>query len=482
MIESNINKEDEKKKKIFNKKPILIIIAFSIPFLCFLIYIFLSPNLSLIGESDIKIEYGKNYLEKGYIATYLGQDITNKVWIEGNVDNNKIGKYKLTYKVKKNNITVKRSRNITIVDQEKPVINLVGNQEIKLCPSAKFVEPGYSASDNYDGDLTENVVVKTNEDEVIYEVSDSSNNKTSVKRKIEIDDTDSPILKLEKGTDYYILLGNNYIEPGYNAFDNCDGNLTNNVVITGTVDTSKIGNYQILYEVADSKGNKSSVTRNVFVIKEDVPIKGAIYLTFDDGPSSSITPQILEILKEKDVKATFFVINKSDSLNYLIKQAHDEGHTIALHSMTHNYKKIYSSKEGYFDDLNQISNKVEKITGVKSQIIRFPGGGSNTISKRYSKGIMKILTREVLNKGYHYFDWNIDSGDAGNSKTSDDVYKNVVNNLSKNRANVVLLHDFENNYKTLNALSDIIDYGKANGYKFLAIDMTTAMVRHSVKN
>ena len=88
----------------------------------------------------------------------------------------------------------------------------------------------------------------------------------------------------------------------------------------------------------------------------------------------------------------------------------------------------------------------------------------------------------MVSRGYHYFDWNVSSGDAGGSKTKQQVYNNVVNGLDKNRANVVLMHDFENNFKTLNALSDIIDYGLANGYKFLSIDMSTPLVRHSVNN
>ena len=187
-------------------------------------------------------------------------------------------------------------------------------------------------------------------------------------------------------------------------------------------------------------------------------------------------------MKEKGVKATFFVINASNNLNYLIKQAYDEGHTIGLHSYTHNYKTVYSSADAYFDDLNKISKKVQKITGEESKIIRFPGGGSNTISRRYSKGIMTYLTNEVINRGYHYFDWNVSSGDAGGSNNKEEVYKSVVNNLKHNQANIVLMHDFENNYKTLNALSDIIDYGLNNGYTFSAIDMTTPLVTHRVNN
>lgn len=483
MIESNNSKKDKKKKVSFeNKKILLTIIILLIPVLCFFMYKVLSPKLDLIGDSYIKIEYGNNYIEEGYTATYLGKDITNKVWIEGKIDNSKIGNYKLTYKVKKNNITVKRSRTISIVDKESPIITLMGNEETNMCPNAKYFEEGYNAYDNYDGNIKDKVITKEIEDGILYEVLDSSNNKTTVKRKININDVEPPKITIKGQSDYYVLLGTKYAEQGYSAYDNCDGDLTDKVTVSGTVDVNKDGNYQIVYEVTDSKGNKSSVTRNVMVIKENTPIKGAIYLTFDDGPSATITPYILQILKEKDVKATFFVTGQSDNLNYLIKQAHDEGHTVALHSMTHNYKKIYSSVEEYFSDLQQISDKVEKITGVKAKIIRFPGGGSNTTSKKYKIGIMKTLTQEVLNRGYHYFDWNIDSDDAGSAKTKYDVYNNVVNKLSKNRANIVLLHDFENNYKTLNALSDIIDYGKANGYKFLAIDMTTAMVRHPVKN
>ena len=95
---------------------------------------------------------------------------------------------------------------------------------------------------------------------------------------------------------------------------------------------------------------------------------------------------------------------------------------------------------------------------------------------------MTYLTSEVINRGYHYFDWNVSSGDAGGSRNKTQVYNAVTKNLRHNRANVVLMHDFENNYKTLNALSDIIDYGIKNGYTFLAIDMTTPLVRHGVNN
>ncbi len=95
---------------------------------------------------------------------------------------------------------------------------------------------------------------------------------------------------------------------------------------------------------------------------------------------------------------------------------------------------------------------------------------------------MTSLSKEVLNRGYHYFDWNVSSGDAGGANTKQKVYSNVVNGLRYNRSNVVLMHDFEGNYKTLNALADIIDYGLKNNYKFETITMDTPMVTHKPNN
>ena len=248
-----------------------------------------------------------------------------------------------------------------------------------------------------------------------------------------------------------------------------------------------MGSYELTYTITDSSGNVASVKRTVKVNKKVEPntssaVPGTIYLTFDDGPSSTITPKLLDILKEKNVKATFFVINHSSNLDYLIKREYNEGHTVALHSYTHDYKTVYSSVDAYFRDLQQISDKVERLTGQKSYIIRFPGGSSNTVSKKYTPGIMTTLTQEVLEKGYHYFDWNVSSGDAGDTNTKEGVYNNVIKGLSKSKANVILMHDFESNYKTLNAISDIIDYAKRNGYEFKTIDMSTQMVRHRVNN
>lgn len=215
---------------------------------------------------------------------------------------------------------------------------------------------------------------------------------------------------------------------------------------------------------------------------EEENAKGIVYLTFDDGPTLDSTPQILDILEQKNVKATFFVINYGEQKEELIKRENRQGHTVALHGYTHTYSEIYQSVDTALENFRKIQEKVKQTTGKESHIIRFPGGSSNTISRKYCPGVMTDLTKRVVEEGYIYFDWNVDSDDAGKAKTSEQVYNNVVSGLKENRANVVLMHDFAGNEKTINALSNIIDYGIENGYIFRPITEKTEMVTHSVNN
>jgi len=300
-----------------------------------------------------------------------------------------------------------------------------------------------------------------------------------------------PLISGSVGT-YYANVDNpvtvEYLQSLLTAIDETDGDITDKIIIDRTVDTSRIGTYYITYKVSDSKGNVAIKKRNVSVINQPVQAKtgangqkGVIYLTFDDGPSTSITPKILDILKKKNVKATFFILNYDGAKEEIVKREVNEGHTVAIHGYSHNYKEIYKSEEIYMQNIKKLQDKIKKSTGYNATITRFPGGSSNTVSK-YNPGIMSRLTKKVLDNGYKYFDWNISSEDAGDAKTSDDVYENVVSNLSKSRSNVVLMHDFNGNTKTLNALEDIIDYGISNGYTFSKITESTAMVTHSVNN
>ena len=204
------------------------------------------------------------------------------------------------------------------------------------------------------------------------------------------------------------------------------------------------------------------------------------YLTFDDGPSYN-TLKILDILAEYDIKATFFVVN-TGNLSYL-KQIHEAGHTVALHSYTHNYSKIYASQKAYFDDLQKISDAVKDQIGIESKVIRFPGGSSNTVSKSYCTGIMSALSVETANQGYVYFDWNISSGDAdGNNVPASKIVANVKKYGGYSKQDIVLMHDTGAKDTTVEALPEIIEYYISRGYTFAPITVNTPPIQHGINN
>ena len=191
------------------------------------------------------------------------------------------------------------------------------------------------------------------------------------------------------------------------------------------------------------------------------------YLTFDDGPSKN-TPLILDILKNYNAKATFFVIN-TGNIGY-IQRIHDEGHTVGLHTYSHNYAQLYSSTDAYFNDLQQISDKVESIIGIRPTVMRFPGGSSNKVSAKYCKGIMTQLVTLVQEKGYSYFDWNISSGDADSTTPSYTYIRNNVLNNARNKNSIcVLMHDASAKTTTVQALPEIIEGLTNMGYRFEAL-------------
>lgn len=385
--------------KLVKKELLFLIIVTFI----FLLYTVFYPN---IITNDMEIELGSDYTFD-YECYNLFSDLSDKIVSTGNVDTSKIGNYKVRASVKYLFYNIKKDFIVKVVDKIPPDIELKGDNPAYVCPNKDYIEEGYTALDNYDGDIT------------------------------------------------------------------------NKVVSTGDVDTNTIGKYKITYEVKDSSDNAFSIDREVIVIKRPVYSgEGIIYLTFDDGPSY-LTEEILDILDREGIKATFFVCGANEST----KRAYNSGHTIGLHSNTHSYSYIYTSSNNYFNDLNNISDKVFNVINIRPNIIRFPGGSSNTVSRKYNNGIMSYLTVEVVNRGYNYFDWNVDSNDAGSDiNNSSNIYYNVINNVSHNRANVVLMHDSANHRATVNALSDIIRYGKNNGYTFKAIDDNTPIIRHRVNN
>lgn len=206
---------------------------------------------------------------------------------------------------------------------------------------------------------------------------------------------------------------------------------------------------------------------------EDTQPKVA-YLTFDDGPSQ-VTEQVLDQLKKEDVKASFFVIAAPNNEKYLpiLSRTIAEGHCIALHSCSHEYKEIYQSAETYWADIDALKEKLKPYLGENMPTrLRFPGGSTNTVSHKYGgDGIMKTLKAQAEEKGYRYVDWNACADDAvGGHPSAETIARNVIRDCKDHSTVVILMHDTKNNKNTAEALPTIIGWLKENGYSFDTVD------------
>lgn len=207
-------------------------------------------------------------------------------------------------------------------------------------------------------------------------------------------------------------------------------------------------------------------------------IKGSAYLTFDDGPSA-LTSKILKVLKDKNVKATFFVVyDDSKYAADLLRQIAADGHTIGVHSGSHVYKQIYASVENFLMDFEKTATWIEEATGIKPVIFRFPGGSINT----YNQSIYQPLIAEMLRRGYVYYDWNVSSGDAGGFNTVHSIIGEVLNGADSNDKAIILMHDNDNKTNTLKALPEIIDRLQASGKLLLPLNNTVKPIVFGYKN
>ena len=381
-------------------------------------------DIELYGEPEIKLEYGSDYTDAGAEAYLRGELFMKKgkavnVTSESNVDTDKVGSYTVSYTAEKWKWSAQASRNVTVVDTQAPQIKLEGAEKITVTKGDSFKEPGCTAADGYDGDLTAQISV------------------------------------------------------------------------SGEVDTDKAGEYTLVYEIKDSSGNTANVTRTVTVREPEVrkpsvtvsdsstviPANKTIYLTFDDGPGP-YTARLLDVLSKYNVKATFFVTNKPE-YNYLIGRMAREGHSVGIHTASHTYKAIYASEEAFFADQQIMQDIITEQTGSPTKLMRFPGGSSNTVSS-FNKGIMSRLSVAVTERGMRYFDWNVSSGDAGETTSTAQVVKNIKNGINSNRYANVLQHDIKS--FSVDAVEEIIQWGLANGYTFAALDESSPTCHHGINN
>ncbi len=194
-----------------------------------------------------------------------------------------------------------------------------------------------------------------------------------------------------------------------------------------------------------------------------VPVTGkVVYLTFDDG-TSNLTIPLLDVLDKYQVKATFFLVGKTDSMDLkAMKAIVDRGHAIGVHSYTHQLTQIYKTPKAFLDDFAKMHDLILKTTGVDTSIYRYAGGSVND----YNKTTAKAIITEMNRRGYTYFDWNVDSGDAEYGSTAASIYNNVINQVHAHAQSVILCHNTAAKQNTLQQIPKIIETLQKEGYRF----------------
>jgi peptidoglycan/xylan/chitin deacetylase (PgdA/CDA1 family) len=199
-----------------------------------------------------------------------------------------------------------------------------------------------------------------------------------------------------------------------------------------------------------------------------------VYLTFDSTPGAN-TDAIMDILDSYQVKATFFVAGDVPDEYYdTVRRIVNDGHSLGMHSFSNQYSTIYASTEAFADDLQQISDYLFEMTGVRSDLYRFPGGSGNEISNVDMAEFVHILNLNDIS----FFDWNVSSGDAASDYSSEDVVNNVLEGISQYKTSVVLLHDAPDKSETVAALSTLIESLQEEDAQILPIDENTTRIQY----
>lgn len=470
-----------KVKLIFGGIFLIAIMSLSIIYFCLP-----KIDIEINGKRNVTILVNEEYIEEGASATLkkLSGNKELDVKISGKVDTNKVGKYIISYESNEGKLKKEAIRIVNVIDNLKPDLLLTG--KVVGCKKNNTLKYDIKANDNYDGDITDKIKYKIDKENIVFSIFDSSNNSNKLTSKIIYIDDEKPVITLNGEENLYLITGASYEEQKAVAYDSCDGDLTSYIKIEQNIDTSVPGIYEVKYSVTDFNGNTSEAIRYVTVTddmnlisKYKVENGATIYLTFDDGPGP-YTEQLLNILDNYNIKATFFVTSQFPKYQHLIKEEYERGHTIGVHTYTHKWS-IYSSVESYLEDFNKMNDIIYTETGEYANIFRFPGGSSNTVSRSYSKGIMTKLAKLMEENGYIYYDWTFDSGDTSKKDNSTKaIINNVKNNLKGDGEYIILMHDIKKN--TIEALPEIIKFALANNYKFDKITDNTNIPHFKIAN
>ena len=438
-------------------------------------------------EMELETAYGQSYEDPEVYAVLTGRIFPEgekhlKVTAEGEVDTNRIGDYIRTYSTRFFFREYRAERIVHVRDLTAPVITLKHDENYRPSWIDGYEEEGYTAIDDLDGNITKCVKRTVEGDGFRYTVKDKAGNETSVLRFPEYA-VSRPEISLIGDEDLTVYADFTFTDPGFTAVDSMGNDLSSYVEIEGDVIPYQVGTYQRIYSITNKEGETISKSRTVSVKAlqnpETISQNGMVlYLTFDDGPGP-YTDVLLDVLAAYNVKATFFVTASFPDYYYCIGRAYREGHAIGVHSASHDYYQIYSSEDAFFADFNTMQGIIYNQTGSYTNICRFPGGSSNTVSN-FNPGIMSRLAEDLLNLGYQYFDWNIASGDAGETEEAEKVVENVIEGVSGRNSAIILQHDIK--YFSVAAVEKIIIWGLRNGYTFSALNVSSPPAHHAIAN
>ena len=471
-----IEKSTMNKKKLSKKSKRIIIVVGILLTILLVFLVFLKVTSKFRYEKydeKVEVNYGDKYVLKVPKVCFGNKMSCKEIkpLIKGKVDTKTLGEQvvEFSYKHKKKKLVLKKK--IEGKDLKKPEI-VLNDEDIKVCPNGKVLKLDISVNDNLDGDITSKVRTSLQGKELIMEVYDNSGNKAVKRVEVEPEDNEKPVITINGKKEITVIKGLDYNDQGASVKDNCDDQVK--IETTGEVDVNKVGTYKIVYSSTDAFGNSASVSRTV-VIKERVASGNkVVYLTFDDGPGA-YTQKLLDVLDKYNVKATFFVTNQFPKYQYLIGEEAKRGHAIAVHSLTHKWD-IYNSVEAYLADFEAMNDIIEQQTGKRTKLFRFPGGSSNTVYCGHNKSAVPDIINVMNEKGNVYFDWNLSSGDAGGTTSTDQVVKNVTNNMRNN--SIVLQHDIKK--FSVEAVEKIIQYGLNNGFEFKSLSVESPTAHHGV--
>ena len=431
-------------------------------------------ELRLLGEETVTLACGEAYEDpgaEGWLVYDDGECEPVEIQTSAAPDTSRPGTQEIVYSaVREGTVLGTVSRHLTVQDIQAPVITLLG-------------EPGerdYTALDDVDGDLTEQVVRTEEADRFVYTVRDSSGNEAQEVRM------KAPVLLFEGGEHVQIPADYKFFDPGFVAFDMYGRDLSDRVQVEGEITPWRLGEYELSYTLSDDFGQTVSATRTVEVVAAEMPEtvlqEKVIYLTFDDGPAEP-TEALLDMLAKYDAKVTFFVTNTDPRYVDMIGRAYREGHSIGIHGYVHDASKLYASEEAYFDYFDKLQELIYEQTGSYTRIVRFIGGSSNTASMAVCDGIMSKLAEDLTLMGYRYYDWNIqpENSTCDIAAAATNIIGNSYSICNEGLTVPIPLQHDTGGWNRF-VVERVIQWGMENGYTFKGIDITTPEVHHLIRN